>query len=98
MERSFGVHGYHFSPYASAEFWYTSQYEKWSTTSVFAGCILPFGKHISFNPYYEHENNTGKTSNQQLNQLGLMLNLWLLRALKGLRPRFRLTVTSDSSA
>jgi len=67
---------YHFSPYASAEFWYTSQYSKWSTTSLFAGSIFPIGKHVDFNPYYEHENNTGQAPNQQLNQLGLMLNLW----------------------
>jgi hypothetical protein len=76
VERPWKIRGYHLSPYVSAEFWYTSQYAKWSTTSVFAGCILPFGKHVGFNPYYEHENNTGKGPNQQLNQLGLILNLW----------------------
>jgi len=76
VERPWKIHGYHLSPYVSAEFWYTSQYEKWSTTSVFVGCIFPFGKHVGVNPYYEHENNTGKTPNQQLNQLGLILNLW----------------------
>jgi len=70
------IRRYHFSPYVSAEFWHTSQYSKWSTTSLFAGSIFPFGKHVDFNPYYEHENNTGGTPNQQLNQLGLMLNLW----------------------
>jgi hypothetical protein len=76
VERPWTIGGYHLSPYISAEFWYTSQYEKWSTTSVFAGCIFPFGKHVGFNPYYEHQNNTGKTPNHQLNQLGLILNLW----------------------
>jgi len=76
VERPWEIRGYHLSPYASAEVWYTSQYEKWSTTSVFAGCIFPFGKHVGFNPYYEHENNTGKSPNQQLNQSGLTLNLW----------------------
>jgi hypothetical protein len=76
VEKPSKIHGYHFSPYVSTEFWYTSQYEKWSTTSIFAGCIFPFGKHVGFNSYYEHENNTGRSPNQQLNQLGLMLNLW----------------------
>lgn len=76
LERPATIHGYHLSPYGSAEFWYTSRYAKWSTTSVFAGCLFPFGKHVDFNPYYEHQNNTGKSPNQQLNQLGLMLNLW----------------------
>jgi hypothetical protein len=76
IERLATIRRYHLSPYGSAEFWYTSQYAKWSTTSIFAGCIFPLGKHVDFNPYYEHENNTGKSPNQQLNQLGLMLNLW----------------------
>jgi len=79
VERPWKIRGYHLSPYVSAEFWYTSQYQKWSTTSVFAGCIFPLGRHVGFNPYYEHENNTGKSPNQQLNQLGLMLNV----AMKG---------------
>ena len=76
VERPSRIRNYHLSPYAAVEFWYTSQYSKWSTTSIFAGCIFPLGKHVSFNPYYEHENNTGKSRNQQLNQLGLNLNLW----------------------
>ncbi|MGA7463490.1 MAG: DUF2490 domain-containing protein, partial [Candidatus Korobacteraceae bacterium] len=71
---------YHPSPYISAEVWYTSQYQKWSTTSLFAGCLFPFGEHFEFNPYYEHQNNTGKSPNQQLNQLGLALNLWFGRS------------------
>jgi len=61
VERPWKIRGYHLSPYVSVEFWYTSQYQKWSTTSVFAGCIFPFGKHVSFDPYYEHENSTGKS-------------------------------------
>lgn len=76
LERPAAVRGYHLSPYVSGEIWYTSQYAKWSTTSIFAGCLLPFGKRVDLNPYFEHQNNTGKTPNQHLNQLGLVLNLW----------------------
>jgi hypothetical protein len=36
---------------------------------------LDVGKHVQFDPYYEHENNTGKTPNQSLNLVGLVLNL-----------------------
>jgi hypothetical protein len=32
----------------------------WSTTALFAGCFIPLGKHIEFNPYYEHQNDTSK--------------------------------------
>ena len=47
-----------------------------SDTAIYAGCLFPIGKHVEFNPYYEHQNNTGKSPNQQLDQLGLMLNLY----------------------
>lgn len=76
VERPVKIRNYHLQPYVAAEFWYTSQYSKWSTMSVFAGCLFPLGKHFDLNPYYEHQNNTGKAPNQVLNQLGLVLNMW----------------------
>jgi len=76
IERPLGFRSYHPIPYVSVEFSYESQYNKWSDTAVYAGCRFPIGKHVDFNPYYEHQNNTGKSPNQQLNQLGLMLNLY----------------------
>lgn len=76
VERPFKHRNYNLSPYVSAEFWYTSQYEKWSTVSIFAGCLLPLGKHFDFVPYYEHQNNTGKKPNQVLNQFGPVLRVW----------------------
>jgi len=60
----------------SYTFFYSSQYAKWNDTAPYVGCLFPFGQHVEFNPYYEHQNNTGKSPNQQLNQLGLMLNLY----------------------
>jgi hypothetical protein len=72
LERTFAVHSYHLIPYIASEPYYTSQYEKWSTTTEFAGCLLPVGKHVEFNPYYEHENDTGsKKGNKQENYIGL---------------------------
>jgi hypothetical protein len=50
---------------------------KWATTALYSGCLLPAGKHMQFDPYYEHQNITGKRPNQQLNQFGLVLNLYL---------------------
>lgn len=76
FQRTFGIRSYHFSPYGSAEFFYESQYGKWSDTALYAGCLFPLGNHVAFNPYYEHQNNTGKKPNQQLNQLGLILSLY----------------------
>jgi hypothetical protein len=70
VERTFAVYSYHLIPYVAAEPYYVEKYEKWSTTDVFAGCLFPVGKHVQFNPYYEHANNTGKSPNQQQDSFG----------------------------
>jgi hypothetical protein len=80
IEKTLTIGSYHPAPYASAEFFYESQYGKWSDTAIYAGCSFPIGKHSEFEPYYEHQNNTGKSPNQQLNQLGLILNLYFSAA------------------
>jgi len=76
IQRAVAIHSYHLTPYASAEFYYDSKYEKWSSTALYAGARFPLGKHTQIDPYYEHENNTGKKPNQQLNMFGLVLNLY----------------------
>jgi hypothetical protein len=82
LERTLQIHSYHPIPYASAEFYYESQYGKWSTTELYAGCVFPMGKHFQLKPYYEHQNNTGKTPNKQVHGLGLMLNIYLSKKAK----------------
>ncbi len=76
IERTFTIHSYHPIPYVAFEPYYTGQYGKWSTTSEFAGCLLPVGSHVQFNPYYEHENDTGKRPNKQENYIGLAVYLY----------------------
>jgi hypothetical protein len=76
LERRFTVNSYHPAPYVSAEVFYQSQYQKWTTTALYAGCLLPAGKHFEFDPYYEHQNVTNKRPNQQFNQFGLILNMY----------------------
>lgn len=76
LERTFTIHACHLIPYASVEPYYESRYEKWSTTALYIGCLFPVGKHVEFNSYYEHENNTGRSSNQQVNATGLALYLY----------------------
>ncbi|HZV86778.1 MAG TPA: DUF2490 domain-containing protein [Candidatus Binatus sp.] len=71
LERTFSIHSYHLIPYVSAELFYESQYSKISTTSLYAGCLFPVGKHVEFNPYYEHDNNTNKHPNEQVSSAGL---------------------------
>jgi hypothetical protein len=76
LQRTVGVRTYHLTPYLSGEAFYLSQYQKWSTTALYAGCLLPLGKHVGVDVYYEHQNITSKTPNQQLNQFGLILNVY----------------------
>jgi len=76
LERTFGIRSYHFIPYLAAEPFYESQYGKWSTTSLYAGALFPIKKHVQFNLYFEHDNNTGKRHNEQVNSVGLVLNLY----------------------
>jgi hypothetical protein len=76
LQRTFVIHSYHPIPYASVEFYYDSKYEKWSSTAIYAGCRFPVVRHVQINPYYEHENNTGKKPNQQVNALGGVIDLY----------------------
>jgi hypothetical protein len=71
LERTFSIRSYHLIPYVAAEPFYESQYSKISTTSLYAGCLFPVGKHVEFNPYYEHDNNTNKRPNKQVSSFGL---------------------------
>lgn len=82
VERAFSVRSHHLIPYIAAEPYYESQYKKWSTTALYAGCRFPAGKHVVFNTYYEHENNTGKSPNQQPNYIGLAVYLYFSLAMK----------------
>ena len=70
------MHSYHPSLNASVECYYNSRYDKWSTTAIYAGAIFPLGSKVELNPYYEHQNSTGMAPNQQINALGLILNLF----------------------
>ena len=43
---------------------------------VIAGSLFPVGKHVEFNLYYEHENDTRKKPNRQNKYAGLALYLY----------------------
>ena len=82
VERTIAVRSYHLIPYVAVEPYYESQYNKWSTTALYAGSIFPVGKHMEFNLYYEHENNTGGQKNDPENAIGLALYLFFSREKK----------------
>jgi Protein of unknown function (DUF2490) len=76
VQRTFAIHSYHVTPYLNAEVYYTSQYSKWSTTQLEAGGIFPIGSHVQMDVYYEHQNNTGKKPNEQVNDIGLAAHVF----------------------
>jgi hypothetical protein len=76
LERVLSIHSYHPTPYANVEFYYDSRYGKWSSTAIEVGCQFPVRKHSEIQLYYQHQNNTGIAPNQQINAIGLMLNLY----------------------
>ncbi|UWZ84805.1 DUF2490 domain-containing protein [Occallatibacter riparius] len=77
LQRAVSLGGYKPAPYASAEVFYQSQFAKWSNTAIHAGCLFPIKQRLALDAYYEHQNQTGNTPNKQLNQLGLILNIYL---------------------
>lgn len=76
VEGPVGIGLYHLTPYASAEAFYQSEYGKWSNTAIYIGCLFPIKKHVQLDPYYAHQNETGKKPNNQLSQFGFGLNLY----------------------
>ena len=82
VDRTIAVRSDHFIPYVAVEPYYESQYNKWSTTALYAGSIFPVGKHVEFNLYYGHENNTGGNKNNPENAIGLALYLFFSREKK----------------
>ena len=79
LERTLTIDSYHLIPYTSAEIYYESQYEKVSTTEIYAGSLFPIRKHFQLKTYYEHQNNTGKHPNKQVHGFGLTLNIFMSR-------------------
>jgi hypothetical protein len=76
IEKPLDIRSYHPVPYISAEVYYEEQYQKWSTTELYAGTLFPIKKRYEFDLYYEHQNNTGKSPNHQLEGIGLKLNVF----------------------
>jgi len=75
-ERTFSVRSVHFAPYLRAEVFYDSRFEKWSRTALTAGSTFPIGKHFELEWYYEHQNDTAKSPNRQVDGLGYVLSMY----------------------
>jgi hypothetical protein len=76
VERTVTIRNFHHIPYVAVEPFYESEFSKWSTTALYVGTLFPIGRHVEFNLYYEHENNTGGKKNHPENAVGLALYLF----------------------
>jgi hypothetical protein len=59
-----------------AEAYYDSNYNKFSRVAFDVGSIFQIGQHVELEGYYEHQNDTSKRPNRQVNAVGLVLNLY----------------------
>jgi hypothetical protein len=75
VERTFHIRKYTFDPYLRGEVWYDNLYSKCSRTLLQVGADFPITQRVSLEGYYEHQNNTSTSPNQQLNGVGIVLNL-----------------------
>ena len=76
IERTVKIWSYHFTPYVRGEVYFDSNSKKWSRTAEDLGAAFPIRKHTEIELYYEHQNDTSKPPNHQINALGLSLNLY----------------------
>jgi len=76
FEREFSVRRFKFAPYIRGEAYYDSRYDKWSRTAIIAGSTFPVTKHIELEPYWEHQNDSGGSSNRDVNAFGAVVNLY----------------------
>jgi len=75
-EGNFSVGRVKMNPYVRAEVYYDSRYSKWSRTALTAGSAFPISRHFELESYFEHQNSTGGSSNQELNAVGAVFNLY----------------------
>jgi len=75
VERAFALPALQLVPYVRAEVYYDHKYTKWTRTTFSGGVVIPFRKHYELDTYFEHQNDTSKSPNRQVNALGIALNL-----------------------
>ena len=75
VEKDYPIRPVTITPYIRVEAFYDSRYQEFSRTALSAGNVVAFNQHWELEAYYEHWNDTGKSPNQQVNGLGLLLSI-----------------------
>lgn len=76
VQRVFKIHSYRFTPYVRCETYWDSQYHKLYDVATSAGVKLRVTEKIELDAYYEHQNETNKKPNEQVNSVGIILNVF----------------------
>jgi hypothetical protein len=76
VEREFSAGRFRFNPYARGEIYYDSRYDKVSRTALIGGSSFPINRHFEFECYFEHQNDSGGSSNRTVNAVGVVANFY----------------------
>ena len=76
VEREFTVSRFRFGLYARGEIYYDSGFDKISRTALIAGSSFPITKHFEVEGYFEHQNDSGGSSNRTVNAVGVVANVY----------------------
>jgi len=76
VETEFSLGCVKLNPYARGEIYYDSNYGKVSRNSLIFGSAFPITKHIEFESNFEHQNDSGGSSNRTVNVLAIIVNLY----------------------
>jgi hypothetical protein len=76
IEREFSIGRFKPSPYVRGEVYYDSRFDKWSRTALIAGSTFPINRHFELEGYFEHQNDSGGSSNRTVNAVGVVVNLY----------------------
>jgi hypothetical protein len=76
IEREFSVGRFKFNPYIRGEIYYDSRYDKVSRSALISGSSFPITRHLELESYFEHQNDSGGSSNRTVNAVGVVANLY----------------------
>ena len=76
FEKDFSIRRFKFTPYGRGEIYYDSRYSKVSRTALIAGSSFPIKKHFECEMFFEHQNDSGGSSNRTVTAVGMVANLY----------------------
>jgi hypothetical protein len=76
IEREFSFGRLRLNPYIRGEIYYDSRFSKVSRNALIFGSAFPITRHFELESYFEHQNDSGGSSNRTVNAVGMVVNLY----------------------